>query len=235
MAKTKKNKELNLLTALDRGKRRKKAGTGAVVVIALIVIVVAAVAFFFLHTYRETEALTERRDLATAYVEDPEIQAQYNASLADQQEASVARVNSQALAGAVEAINSYPDMTSADFKKLFAIAEGKVDMTNIMYDRTSGILSFNGSCGSATRIPIFIADLRASGAFSDVNYSGYAGGMTTIPGEPQTTTDGSIIETQITVAEYTFSVTCLVNTDEEREIFKEKAAEEKAKKKETSE
>jgi hypothetical protein len=100
-------------------------------------------------------------------------------------------------------------------------------MSGFAYDRTTGILSFNASCGSATRISIFIAELRSSGIFSDVNYSGYSGGTVTVPGEPQTASDGAITETEVTVTEYTFNVSCRVNTDEQREVAEAAAKNEK--------
>jgi hypothetical protein len=218
MAGVKKNKELNLLTALDRGRQRKKIGKGAIVVVALIAVIVAAVGLFFAYTLEETDTLTERRDRALAYVDDPETQAQYNESLANQQEARTATIRSETLTGAIDAINSYPDLTGDDYKKLYRIAGGNVQLSGLTYDRTTGGLSFGATCGAATRVPIFIAALRSCGLFSDVAYSGYSGGSRTVPGETQTLEDGTEVTTQITVAEYSFSVNCVVNSDEERAI-----------------
>jgi hypothetical protein len=216
MAGVKKNKELNLLTALDRGRQRQKIGKGAIVVVALIAVIVAAVALFFVYTLGETEKLTERRDRALAYVDDPEIKAQYDESLANQQEAKMAQIRSETLIGAVDAINSYPDMTGDDYKKLYRIAGGNVQLSGLNYNRSTGTLTFGATCGAATRIPLFISTLRSCGLFRDVEYSGYSGGSRTVPGESQTMEDGTVVQTQTTVSEYSFSVTCVVNSDEER-------------------
>jgi hypothetical protein len=216
MAGVKKNKELNLLTALDRGKQRRKIGAGAIVLVALIALVVASVAVFFVYTIGETEKLTERRDRALAYVDDPEIQAQYTESLANQQEAKTAKIRSETLINAVDAINSYPDMSGEDYDKLYRFAGKNVSLSGLSYDRTTGRLSFGATCESATRVPLFIAALRACGMFRDVEYSGYSGGSRTVPGEPKTLEDGTEVETQITVMEYSFSVNCVVNDDKER-------------------
>jgi hypothetical protein len=214
MAKVRKNKELNLLTALDRGRQRRKAGKGAVVAIALVVVVAAGVVFFYLHMSGEIDGLEQRRDTALAYVQDT--QSQYDESFTRQQEAQAAQARTDALTAAAEAMNSYPDMTGADFKKLFKIAGDKVDMSGITYDRSTGMLTFAAKCRSATRIPIFIAALRLSGVFNDVNYDGYSAGTITVSGGSRTTEDGTVVETQDTVTEYSFNVTCVVNTDEQR-------------------
>jgi hypothetical protein len=167
----------------------------------------------------------ERRDIALAYVNDPDNQRMYEESLANQQAAQEAQAKADVFAGTVEGLDSYPDMRGKDYKKLFRIAGGKVDMSGISYDRMTGVLSFSAKCQSATRVPIFIAALRSSGIFSDVYYSGYAGGTYSVPGEPITTSDGAIIETQTTMTEYAFTVTCLVNTDGQK-IAAEAAAKE---------
>jgi hypothetical protein len=220
MAGVKKNKELNLLTALDRGKQRQKAGKGAIVVIALIALVVAAVAYFFVYTLGETDRLTEQRDTALAYVNDPETKAKYDESLANQQEAKMAQIRSDTLKSALDAINSYPTMYGPDYKALFLLAGNNVELSGITYDRSTGRLSFGATCQSATRIPIFIATLRSCGMFSDVDYSGYTGGTRTVPGEPQVAEDGTEVETQVTETEYSFSVNCVVNSDEQREAVR---------------
>jgi hypothetical protein len=226
MARTTKNRELNLLAALDRGKQRRKADKGTVIAIALVAVVCASAFLFWMQARGETDQLTERRDAALAYTEDPATIAAYNDSLAMQQQAQSMQAQADALTGAIDAIEAYPDMTGSDYKNLFRIAGGKVDLSAISYDRQTGTLAFDAKCSSATRIPIFISALRSSGIFSDVTYGGYAGGEYTVPGEPQTTSDGSIVSTEITKTEYAFSVVCLVNTDDAKTAAEEQASEE---------
>jgi hypothetical protein len=165
-----------------------------------------------MYTINEADGFIERRDAALAFVEDPGTTAQYKESVENQRLSREAKNKAEALTGAVNAINTYPDMSGDDFKQLFNIAGNKVDMSNISYDRSTGILSFGAKCGSAARIPIFIAALRSSGVFFDVYYDGYSGGTYTVAGEPN---EDGVAESSV-VDEYSFSVTCLVNTDEQR-------------------
>jgi hypothetical protein len=217
MARYKKTKELNLLTALDRGKRRRRPGNAAIAIIVLIVAMGAAATFFYIHTADETDKLVARRDAALSYVDNPETKAQYKEAVANLQRAQEAQDRADGIVGAAEAINTYPDMTGGDYEKLFGIAGKKVDLSNITYDRTTGILNFDAMCRSAERIPTFIASLRSCGIFSDVYYEGYSGGAYTISEERQSEEDGSVIQSQTTVNEYSFSVTCLVTAGEQRE------------------
>jgi hypothetical protein len=212
MARTKKTKELNLLAALDRGKQRQKAGKGMIALIAIVAVLAAGVGLFFMYTINEGDTFTERRDAALAFVDNPDTKAQYEESVINQQTAQQSQSRANALVGAVDAINTYPDMSGDDFKTLFKIAGKNVDMSGISYDRSTGTLSFAAKCQSAERIPEFVAALRSSGVFSDVYYNGYSGGTYTVAGEPSE--DGTVKSSVVT--EYSFNVTCIVNTDEQR-------------------
>ncbi|MDR0518950.1 MAG: hypothetical protein LBG82_02680 [Clostridiales Family XIII bacterium] len=216
MARTVKNKELNLLAALDRGRQRQKLSSGTIVFIILIAALVALVAVFYAYMMWRSEGLTERRDAAQAYVNAPETQHQYEVALANIEAAQRAQAQAGVVAGAVKSENSYPDISADDYKSIFRIAGGNMNMSEITYDRDTGTLSFLAKCHSATRIPIFIAALRSSGVFSDVRYEGYTGGTFTTPGEPVIASDGAIIPTQVTQTEYAFNVSCTVKTDAER-------------------
>jgi hypothetical protein len=203
---------LNLLAALDRGKKRQKVSKGTIAILAVVAALAAAVALFLMYTINEGDIFTERRDAANAFVEAPGATASYEESIANQAAARRAQTRADALTGVVNAINTYPDMSGDDFKTLFGVAGKDVTMSNISYDRQAGILSFSAKCKSAERIPAFIAELRSAGVFFDVYYDGYSGGSYTVAGEPDK--DGKVKNTVVT--EYSFSVTCLVNTDGQR-------------------
>jgi hypothetical protein len=218
MAGPKKNKELNLLVAMDRSKRRRKLSGGVIVMIVLIVSVASSAAFFYVHTASEADELTARRDAALSYVNDPGIKAQYEEAVTNSRLAQEASARAEKITAVSYAADTYPDMTSADYESLFGIAGKNVVLSDIAYDRATGVLNFSAMCKSASRVPTFISALRSCGIFGDVYYEGYSGGEYAISGEPQTAEDGSITQTQITVKEYSLSVTCLVNTDEQRGI-----------------
>jgi hypothetical protein len=206
----KKNKELNLLTALNGGGRRRKAGKGYIATVAVLAVIAAAVALFFMYTINEGGKLTEKRDAALAYVNDPITHEQYSVSNSNKTAAAAAEVRSKAIVAAVEVVNSYPDMSGDDFRQLFDIAGKAVTMSNITYDRTTGALSFEGRCKSADIIPSFVSQLRASGIFADVNYEGYSGSTYTVPGK---TNDDGTVSKDTVVTEYVFSVNCVVSAE----------------------
>jgi hypothetical protein len=216
MARTIKNRELNLLLAMDRGKQRRKAGKGTAALIVFAVALAAAVAVFYIHTASQANSLTERIGAVNAYMQNPETQQLSEEAQRGIDAAEKSKAKADVAASAVDSIDSYPDLSASDLKTVFKLAGKNVDMDGISYDRQTGEFSFTGICRSATRIPIFIAALRSTGIFSSVAYEGYTGGTYTVPGKPVKTSDGALLPTQVTVNEYTFSVTCTVNTAAQR-------------------
>jgi hypothetical protein len=211
MARTLKNKEINLLAALERGGARRRLGKGAIIAIVLAAALAGCTVLFFVYQIGAIGSLKNRQEAAQDYVS--EHQGEYDDALAMQQQAQQAQAKADAVTAAVEGIASYPDMTSTDYKNLYSIAGSKVTITNISYSRETGMLTFTGKTGSATRVPIFISALRQSGMFSGVSYDGWAGGSYTEPGTPQQVQgpDGttSVVDTQVSKSAYTFSVTCI--------------------------
>jgi hypothetical protein len=216
MAGTIKNRELNLLLALERSRPKKKASKTAIAFILFAALICAGIVLFFMYSISQTDAINARIDTALSYVSDPAIKAQHDESLANQAEAALLTQESGSLLNAANAINSYPDMTEADFKKLFAIADKKVQLSGISYERQTGVLSFSAKCASATQVPVFISGLRDSGMFSNVSYEGYAGGTYTVTGKSKKNSDGEGVATQKTATEYTFNVSGVVKTGAEK-------------------
>ncbi|MDR0817754.1 MAG: hypothetical protein LBN35_03855 [Clostridiales Family XIII bacterium] len=215
MAKAAKNRELNLLLALDRNKIKAPGGGNKLFVVLLIVIVVLAFAAAAIFYFLETANLQNEKDMALVYLNDPATQSAYNESNQAQLEAMQMQTEAGELAGAIENLKAYPDLKSSQWKKFFRVAGGRVNVSGFSYDRTTGLLTFSAETSSATRVPIFIAELRTSGIFTDVTYEGYTGGTTTetvTSGGSQVAADGTTAPVQTTVSKtsYTFSVSCLV-------------------------
>jgi hypothetical protein len=179
MAKVAKNRELNLLLALDRSKVRTSGGSGAKLIILLIIIVILAFAAAAVFYFMETSELEDQKNTSEVYLNDPTVQAAYDESNRAQAQAMQMQAESSELVSAIANLKTYPDIRSSQWKKLFRIAGGRVTLSGFAYDRTTGLLTFAATTESGpTRIPIFIAELRTSKIFSDVTYEGYAGSTT---------------------------------------------------------
>jgi hypothetical protein len=135
----------------------------------------------------------------------------YDESRTTEELARSANAMVDAIAGALDKIKTYPDLTGAGVEKLFSLAGDTIEMSGLVYDSESGILAFSAACDSVTRIPLFIAQLRISGIFTDVTYEGYSGDSVTIPGTPILNDDGSVTSNDTVKKQYTFSIRCLVN------------------------
>jgi predicted negative regulator of RcsB-dependent stress response len=214
MAKAAKNRELNLLLALDRSKIKSSSGSNVWILVLVIIIVILAFAAAAVYYFLETSNLQNEKDTSLVYLNDPITQAAYDESNRAQLEATQMQSESSELAGAIANLKTYPSLTSNQWKKLFRIAGGRVDLSGFSYDRTTGLLTFAAQTTSATRVPIFVAELRTSGIFADVAYEGYSGGTTidTIIEDGPVDEEGlpTQISTTIANTSFSFNVTCLV-------------------------
>jgi hypothetical protein len=211
MAKTIKQRELNLLLAMDRSKAKKGISAQRIAVILglfFVVLLLAAVAVLF---FLKAAELSDRKDELTIYLNDPATQAAYDESIRANNRALAMRAQADAITGPVENLRTYPQFGSDGIRRVIMLAGTTVEVSNMNYDIATGVLSFSATCGSATRIPIFIAELRICGIFSDVDYSGYSGSTRTEAGEPTINEDGSETPNEITYKEFSFNVSCLVN------------------------
>jgi hypothetical protein len=211
MAKTIKQRELNLLLAMDRSKAKKGISAQRIAVILglfFVVLLLAAVAVLF---FLKAAELSDRKDELTIYLNDPATQAAYDESIQTNSRALAMRAQADALTGPVANLRTYPKFGADGIRHVMTLAGSTVEVSNMNYDIATGVLSFSATCNSATRIPIFIAELRISGIFSDVTYRGYESATHTRQGEPTINDDGSVTPNEITYKEFSFNVSCLVN------------------------
>jgi hypothetical protein len=220
MAKAIKQKELNLLLALERtqGKSSNKSTRKIVIVIIIVVVLVlifgGLTAFYFM----TVEKLKEDKAAITEYLTDPyNLQQQQDAATAMNQ-ATAMQQRSDALAGAMDSIQSYPDLSSAQLEQIMKLSGENVDLSRIAYDRATGILTLEGTADTAARVPLYVTKLRICGIFSDIAYSGYsAGEVLKNAGATYIDDEGNEVMDSSTLKVYTFNITALVLASVEAE------------------
>lgn len=208
MAKTIKQRDLNLLLALDRSRvkpvRRRKHFL-AISVLALILLLFAAGgAFYFL---RIGEMIDEREALR-GYINDPGHQSDLDAANALSSESAASKDKADALTQFFANENSYPDLSGEQLMQALALTDNQINITHVDYDRRNGVLTLTGVSSTTTRISLYAAGLHNSGIFSEINYEGYSGGTYTKTGDPKLNPDGTITIPQYTFTEYRFSLNC---------------------------
>jgi len=176
MAKILKYKDINLITAQDRNlklaKEKKATAIRLPAFILILVLILLGFAYYFLYT--ETSALEKEKEVLAAYLNDAATQADYERSVKMQDLASQMLNQNEEISRILLNLSSYPDMTGDDFELIYELAGEGVRITNVSYSRAEGVLAFDAECEIVTGVPIFVAQLRASGIFSDVRYEGYA-------------------------------------------------------------
>lgn len=214
MAKILKQKDINLLLVLEKGgsssaeaQKRKKI----LLILAIIILVVAAVAGFY---FFKIMGLNNQKEEALSYVQDPAVQSAYSEANAQKEKLTAVEERAEKLQSLLTTIDGYPKMNSKKFSQIYGYAGGRIEISAIQYDSSNGTLFFEAKSGSATGVPIFVAQLRMSGIFEDVTYEGY----TNTPIEEVTGTtvnpDGSVTDNITTQDQYTFNVNCLVKAGE---------------------
>jgi Tfp pilus assembly protein PilN len=216
MAKTIKQRDINLLAALDRnrGKSKTSSGTKVAVILALVIVVLALAAAGVFY-YLQMAELSGQRDDSYLFLNDPTTQQKIQEANVTALDADSMEAQANAITGAINNLDTYPLLTGDIYKNLYLIAGKPVKVTDIAYDWNTGILTFTGECDSATRVPIFIATLRMSSLFKDVTYQGYQGRDDTTEGKVIVNPDGSETQTTITLRKYKFIVTCLMFAPDE--------------------
>ncbi|MDR2610883.1 MAG: hypothetical protein LBC58_05450 [Clostridiales Family XIII bacterium] len=176
-------KDMDLLHANEgphnKPPRRIKRFRVRAATISVAALIVIALGTFYL---AQTAHLQDEKTSAIAYMENDEVQRDYDTAKAAIKTTTDANEVSQALEDAMRNMETYPQLTLAQLKQIQDIAAvQKTELSSIAFDKTTGILTLSCATQSATQVPIFISSLRSSGLFKDIAYDGYtatASGMT---------------------------------------------------------
>ena len=210
MAKTIKQKDINLISAMYQVKKApsKLAGKGLLILVIVLILALIGAALAFL-LIQQSRLTAEKAELEY-YINDPQTQAQQEEAIRAQQEATDMESQSYDLENVLLNISSLPYLNSKDIKTIYGYAENRVTIENMNFSRDTGVLSFTATGDTPTVIPIFIAQLRMSTLFADVQYQGYSGGAQTSGGFSTDPITGEYSE-PTTSESFSFSVTCLLN------------------------
>jgi len=211
MAKTVKQKEINFLTVLAGRRVRRRINPRSFIMpgVLLLIVVVGVGIFGFIYSLtaqvdaesNEIRAYLNSQDTARkiAEAENLESLAQYMNALAQQ------------VAAPMESIATYPDLTSADYARIIGSAGANIELSTMSFDRTTGVLTFTATSDYVLSIPTFISQLRHSGIFSAVSYSGYSSNVSASGQLAQSTNRYDYgYESYYFSATYAFRVECVV-------------------------
>jgi Tfp pilus assembly protein PilN len=208
MAKTIKQRDLNLLLALDKSRAkpaRHRRYFLVIAVLALVLLILAAGGAFYL--LRIGEMVDERETLSN-YINDPARQSDLAAANALSNESAAIKNRVDALTQFLGNESSYPDLSGEQLMQALALTDAQINITHVDYDKRSGVLILTGVSSTTTRISLYATGLHNSGIFSEISYEGYSGGTYTKTGDPQLNPDGTITIPQYIFTEYRFSLSC---------------------------
>jgi hypothetical protein len=182
-----------------------------VIVVPIIVFLAlgAALAFGLIWYTTLTATLTAERDSLQRYIDSSRVNDSQEKAQAARAEADLMKSRANEVKDTLYNLSSYPDLYGEHFYIIFGFAGADIELSEYVYDRRTGVLSFSATSPSVRRMPYFIQSLRECGTFSDIQYRGYVQGTRTEDGAPVTSplTDITTIPT-IEVIEYRYEITC---------------------------
>lgn len=208
MAKTLKQKDINLLAALEKGgvSSAEAAKKKKILIILLAVVVVIALAaglFFF-----RVMGLNNQKEEALTYMEDPQTVVAYEDAKQKQDASNAMRERADWIESLLTTLDGYPDISASEFSQIYGYAGGRIEINSMEYDKDTGVLIFTADSDSATGVPIFVAQLRMSGIFEDVAYEGYTNAPESISDGTTVDENGNVVENTTTIDKYAFTVSC---------------------------
>jgi hypothetical protein len=176
----------------------------------IVFLILGALIAFSLVWYSSTMAvLTTERDTLQLYIESTRVEDSQEDAQALKAEADEMQARANEIKGTLLNLSSYPDLYGEHFRSIFDFAGYDVELSEYVYDRRTGTLSFAATSPGVRRMPYFIQSLRGCGYFSDIQYRGYVRGTHSESGEPviDELTDITTIPT-FEVIEYRYEITC---------------------------
>jgi hypothetical protein len=181
-----------------------------IVVPTIVFLLLGALIAFSIVWYSTTMAvLTTERDTLQLYIESSRVEDSQEDAQALKAEADEMQARASEIKSTLLNLSSYPDLYGEHFRTIFDFAGYDVEVSEYVYDRRTGTLSFAAISPGVRRMPYFIQSLRDCGYFSDIQYRGYVRGTHSESGEPviDELTDITTIPT-IEVIEYRYEITC---------------------------
>lgn len=234
MAKQVKQKEINFLTVLTGRSGKKRFNPRVIIVPGVLLLVIIAGVGFAGYLHMSTSQVEAESNTIREYLNSPSTNRQISDAETAQEESQTSLANTNTLKLPMDYLATYPDMTSDKYRAITDYAGANIEISSVMYDRNSGVLSFNATSGYVLSIPTFISQLRNSGMFTDITYNGYAGNsavaqLTATTDRTSSTSTGTTGTSSAnnyvyTTPLYSFEVICQVKPPEAQEAPAEEAA-----------
>jgi hypothetical protein len=207
-------KDINLLAVMTQKKSR--VGLLAIIIPIIVFLILGASLAFGAFWYGSTvTTLTAERDSLQLYIESSRVTDSQEEAQELKDVAEKMRVYADEIKSALYNLSSYPDLYGEQFELIFELAGDDIVLSEYIYDRRTGTLSFSATSLSVRRMPYFVQSLRENAYFSDVQYRGYVRDTRTETGEAviDPVTELATAPT-IEILEYRYEITCRLATPE---------------------
>ena len=216
MAKSIRQKEINFLTALSGCSKRKKINPASLIMPGVLVLLLLIGGGIFALLHINTLQINQESNLVREYINSPDTQRQITQAESISRQAATMETGANATALPMDNLATYPDLTSGSYAQILNYAGINITLSAMSFNRETGILSFSGTSDYVLSIPTFISQLRNSGLFTDVVYTGYSGsvGGSGLATGTSRSAEVEYDEYVYVVPQFAFSVVCVVKPSE---------------------
>jgi hypothetical protein len=211
MAKKIKQRDINLLAAMDRsgsdGSILEKRPARYIVPGVILMTIATIIVLYF----AQTADLIQEKNKLNRWLETPETKTAFEKATRLRDEAAEATQKVALADKLIRSLSACPDLKGDDILSIYKMAGDAIEIFGFRYDRADRILTLNAQCKNPARAPIFVAKLRADGPFENISYSGYTGSEFVTQGTPQVDAEtGDVSPGYITNQVYLFTVIGIV-------------------------
>jgi len=180
MAKKINQKEINFLAVLAGRRIRKKLDPRSLIMPLVLLLIVVGGVGLFSYLYFQTAELNDESNSIRAYLNSPETSRQLADAASIESQAQYMTVLAEGIEIPMHNLSTYPDLTSCNYTQILCYAGCNIELSMMSFDRATGVLTFTATSDFVLSIPTFISQLRNSGIFTDVSYSGYSSNVSSV-------------------------------------------------------
>ncbi|MGX8835196.1 hypothetical protein ACWG0P_13435 [Amedibacillus sp. YH-ame6] len=182
-------KDIDLLDAYKKKKEPSKYASVLKYAIPPIILALVVVGFFGFITFKNNSLQGDIADM-NVKIKELEKKMAEDPNLPKFNTLTSIIMNTKKYKTLYEDIQSYPQLSQVIFDQLIISGNGTLSITGFNFTRESQTISINIETSNESNTEGFVRNLKASGTFADVSYTGYMGSEKT---EDTITTDDSVL------------------------------------------
>lgn len=169
-----KRKDIDLLVAYNKKKEPSKYASLVKLIIPPVALAVVMLGIYGILIV-QSNGIQQNIDDTNAKIKEVEKKIENDPNIAKAKTLEELTADTEKYKKLYEDIQSYPQLSQNTFDQIVIAADAKLSITGFNYARSSEYVTISVETASQSNIEQFVRNLKASGTFADVTYTGYSG------------------------------------------------------------